>query len=194
MCAGNAPTIKEVVSPAISALAVCWCLKWTIREKATKAYSWLTSFLSNPFQGMNTFIGTAKKHTMFPPYWQYRTSIRQSGTMEKECQYSQSLPAEHRLTEWPKWEDSQRYWKSVRRKEGSLEKLLSPGGVWRRKPNRKPPERESPRSPFGYGRTVSRTLYRDSCGQPPFFNAQNEHVPFWGKRNTTFLSGKTWWR
>lgn len=81
LCVGNAPTIKEAVSPAISCIGSVLMSQMNNPGKATSVFM-VDEFPTILLQGIDTFIGTAR-NTMSPPSLPSRTSTKRSGTMER---------------------------------------------------------------------------------------------------------------
>lgn len=63
MCVGNAPTIKEAVSPAISCIGSVLMSQMNNPGKATSVFM-VDEFPTILLQGIDTFIGTARKHNV----------------------------------------------------------------------------------------------------------------------------------
>lgn len=82
LCVGNAPTIKEAVSPAISCIGSVLMSQMNNPGKATSIFM-VDEFPTILLQGIDTFIGTAGS-TMSLPFSPFRTSTKRSGTMERK--------------------------------------------------------------------------------------------------------------
>ena len=63
LCVGNAPTIKEAVSPAISCIGSVLMSQMNNPGKATSVFM-VDEFPTILLQGIDTFIGTARKHNV----------------------------------------------------------------------------------------------------------------------------------
>lgn len=63
LCVGNAPTIKEAVSPAISCIGSVLMSQMNNPGKATSIFM-VDEFPTILLQGIDTFIGTARKHNV----------------------------------------------------------------------------------------------------------------------------------